>query len=160
MIKKLLVAIDASDAAASAVTAAEQLAKQVGAQMVILHVIDVLTCATRADGIHRFQPTFEELRRDGDILLRDTRARLAPELAVKLVLSDGPAAEVILSEAARHDVDLIVLGTDSRGRLSHFLLGSTADAVIRRAERPVLSVRCDMKCSRETDEQCHVSALA
>jgi nucleotide-binding universal stress UspA family protein len=54
---------------------------------------------------------------------------------------EGDPAETILNSAREWNADLIVIGSDSRGRLAHFLLGSTADSVIRKASCPVLSVR-------------------
>jgi nucleotide-binding universal stress UspA family protein len=158
MNKQLLVAIDASDAAANAVSVAEQLARELKARIILLHVIDPLTWGRMAEGIHRFEPTLDQLHQEGEALLRDTRARLAPDLEVAVVLQEGSPADLILCEAADRDVDLIVLGTDSRGRLSHFLLGSTADAVIRRADRPVLSVRHNANCARQADEPHHAVA--
>jgi len=140
MIKKLLVAIDASEAAAGAVAAAEQVALQVNADVVLLHVIEIASFAA-ADGVHRFQPTSEELRQAGNELLSRTRARMDNDLRVSLLLLEGEPADTIISTAKLCDADLIVIGTDSRGRLAHFLLGSTADSVIRRAGCPVLAVR-------------------
>lgn len=144
MIRKLMVAIDASQAAASAVAAAEQLALQVDAAVVLVHVIDVSSLAM-SDTVHRFPPTIDELRRIGGALLSDTRARMTMDLEVSLLLREGDPADIIVSTAKLCDADLIVIGTDSRGRLAHFLLGSTADSVIRRAGCPVLAVRQDAK---------------
>jgi len=144
MIRKLLVAIDASPAAASAVAAAEQLASQVDAAIVLVHVMDASSPAM-GDGVHRFQPTAEELRHTGNMLLSKTRAQIGIDLQVSLMLLEGDPADTIISTAKLCDADVIVIGTDSRGRLAHFLLGSTADSVIRRAGCPVLAVRQDVK---------------
>jgi nucleotide-binding universal stress UspA family protein len=57
------------------------------------------------------------------------------------MLLEGEPAETIIEAAKEWRADAIVLGSDSRGRLAHFLLGSTADTVIRRAPCPVLTVR-------------------
>ena len=158
MIKKLLVAIDDSEAAAGAVAAAEQVALQVGADVVLLHVIDIASLAT-ADGVHRFQPTSDELRQNGNELLSRTRARIDMGLRVSALLREGDPADTIVSTAKLCDADLIVIGTDSRGRLAHFLLGSTADSVIRRAGCPVLAVRQDVKSFASVDA-CHAGAVA
>ncbi|CAN5348248.1 universal stress protein [soil metagenome] len=159
MIKKLLVAIDASEAAASAVRAAEQIALQLGGELVILHVVDVASVTTAADGIHRFQPTIDEMRRAGQALLNNTRARIALDLDVTLLLLEGDPADTIVGAAAAQNADLIVIGTDSRGRLAHFLLGSTTDSVIRRAGCPVLAARRDVK-QTASHEQHRAGAVA
>lgn len=76
-----------------------------------------------------------------------TRAGAAPEEAldsVSLVGSmrrDVAAAPAILRYAADEEVDVIVLGTHGRRGASRILLGSVAEEVVRRADRPVLTVR-------------------
>lgn len=50
------------------------------------------------------------------------------------------AAGGILSYAAEHDTDLIVLGTHGRRGVQRLVLGSVAEEVVRRAPRPVLTV--------------------
>ena len=47
----------------------------------------------------------------------------------------------ILRYADEHAVDLIVMGTHGRGGVTHMLLGSIAEKVVRRAPCPVLTVR-------------------
>jgi len=47
----------------------------------------------------------------------------------------------ILRFAADNEIDLIVMGTHGRGGVSHMLLGSVAEKVVRRAPCPVLTVR-------------------
>jgi nucleotide-binding universal stress UspA family protein len=60
----------------------------------------------------------------------------------------GPPVDVILAQAENSRVDLIVLGSHSRGPLSHLFLGSVADGVIRRAKCPVLIVPLSDNTSR------------
>lgn len=60
---------------------------------------------------------------------------------VKAVVRDVAAGPAILSYADRHDIDLIALGTHGRRGVRRFLLGSVAEEVVRRADRPVLTVR-------------------
>ena len=53
---------------------------------------------------------------------------------------DGRPSEVILDLAQREGADLIVMGTHGRTGLSHVLLGSVAERVVRQAECPVMTV--------------------
>ena len=55
-------------------------------------------------------------------------------------LLEGPAAREIVEAAVEWDADLIVMGTHGRGRVASFLMGSTAQEVIREARCPVLAV--------------------
>lgn len=59
----------------------------------------------------------------------------------KIETRSGEAADGILAQAQEMDADLIVLATHGRKGVSHFLIGSVAGRVIRRASRPVLVVR-------------------
>jgi nucleotide-binding universal stress UspA family protein len=81
------------------------------------------------------------LRHDGVAALDAACRRIPPELKVERLLVEGDPSEMIILTARDCRADLIVLGNDSRGRLVHFLLGSTADSVIRRAPCPVVAVR-------------------
>ena len=53
----------------------------------------------------------------------------------------GQAARMIVAHAAACDVDLIVMGTHGRTGLSHLLLGSVTERVLRTAACPVLTIR-------------------
>jgi len=140
MIKKILIAIDAGGPADSAVAAGLCLAKQLAAEVTLLHVVDV-TLAFRPELGVSDDARVAELRRSGQRLLDQTIARCNGSTNVKRLLVEGEPAETIIAVAGELSADLIVIGSDSRGRLAHFLLGSTADSVIRRAPCPVVTVR-------------------
>jgi nucleotide-binding universal stress UspA family protein len=53
----------------------------------------------------------------------------------------GEAAETILAEAQRHHADLIIIGAHGQTCLSRFLMGNTAEMVVRTAPCPTLLVR-------------------
>jgi nucleotide-binding universal stress UspA family protein len=78
---------------------------------------------------------------------KDARLRLAaavplPDAArVTCVATVAEPTDEILRYASAHAVDLIVVGTHGRSGVSHFLLGSIAERVVRRAPCPVLTVR-------------------
>ena len=60
---------------------------------------------------------------------------------VTAVTTVATPCQEILRYAADENVDLIVMGTHGRGGVSHMLLGSIAERVVRRAPCPVLTVR-------------------
>jgi nucleotide-binding universal stress UspA family protein len=64
-----------------------------------------------------------------------------PRLEVRHRLAEGDPAEEILRAAEEEGADLIVMGTHGRGGLSRLLMGSVAEAVMRKALCPVLTVR-------------------
>jgi len=56
-------------------------------------------------------------------------------------LRGGLPADSILDAAKTHPTDLVVMGTHGRRGLSHVWCGSVAEAVLRKARCPVLTVR-------------------
>jgi universal stress protein A len=148
MFKRILVAVDESKVALEAVDVAAQLAAQLGAQIAAVHVVDDTRAFVRDLSVLD-KVVMAELRRDGVAALVAACDRIPRELKVERVLVEGEPSEMIISTARDKQVDLIVLGNDSRGRLAHFLLGSTADSVIRRAPCPVVTVRMGGKLEHE-----------
>jgi nucleotide-binding universal stress UspA family protein len=59
---------------------------------------------------------------------------------VRQTRTGTPFVEIV-RYAKDNDVDLIVIGTHGRSRLTHILLGSVAERVVRKAPCPVLTVR-------------------
>lgn len=53
----------------------------------------------------------------------------------------GPISDQIVSYASDNEIDLIVIGTHGRRGVMHALMGSVAEAVVRKASCPVLTVR-------------------
>jgi nucleotide-binding universal stress UspA family protein len=64
------------------------------------------------------------------------RARVSEVLVL-----DGQASEVILTEAGRIKTDMIVMGTHQHTVIGEALLGSTAHRVLLKSEAPVLLIR-------------------
>lgn len=84
-----------------------------------------------------------------DVLIDDARRRLEEQLAATLPESAaveprivvGSIVDTLVTEAARADADLVVLGARGEGFLRHLLLGTTAERLLRKSARPVLLVR-------------------
>ena len=148
MFKKILVAVDQSTVSAQPVDVAVQLAAQLGARIAVVHVVDD-ALAFVPDLVIADPALMTRLRRDGAAAVEAACGRIPPELPLERILVEGEPSEMIIATAREWRADLIVLGNDSRGRLAHFLLGSTADSVIRRASCPVVAVRCDGSANHE-----------
>ena len=140
MFKRILVAVDESPTAMHAVDVAVRLAAQLGAQVAVLHVVDDAPAYVLDLAVPQ-RIALADLRQDGAAALDAACRRIPAELKVVRLLAEGEPGEVIVATARDWHADLILLGNDSRGRLAHFLLGSTADSVIRRASCPVVTVR-------------------
>jgi nucleotide-binding universal stress UspA family protein len=101
-----------------------------------LRVDDYVTHAAR----QRLDAIAEPLRRAG--------------LAVSTLAVTGDVAEQILALA--NEVDALVVGTHGREGLSHFLFGSVAEKVVRRASVPVICVRTRSPEATPTNEESNV----
>jgi len=159
MFKRILIAVDDSTPAARAVDVAVGMAQQLGAQLAAVHVVD-WSRAFVPELATVDQEKMTALRGKGVTVLHQVCARIPTELLDDGFLPEGDPAEMILAAAQEWDADLIVIGNDSRGRLAHFLLGSTADSVIRKAKCPVIAVRADAAMHGPSAPQQAVAVVA
>ena len=148
-IKTILLPTDGSECSWKAVAYALAIAKQHGARVVALHVIDQaeidqMRC-TLVEGAAPGE-LFTKMRTDQEALaqslLREVvGAAQRAGVPIETTWVTGIPAEDILRLATEIRADLIVMGTHGRRGISHLLLGSVAERVVRRAPCPVLIVR-------------------
>ena len=138
-LKNILVPIDFSTTSRKALRYAVPLAKQFGAKLTLLHVID-LPGYTGDPGYVGFDIT--ETRQDLQRRLSDWATRMVPTgIEVETLVECGIGSDSITSVARNRAADLIVITTHGYTGLKHVLLGSTAERVVRHAKCPVLVVR-------------------
>jgi nucleotide-binding universal stress UspA family protein len=136
-IRVILHPTDFSDRSADALRVARTLARDHGARLVLLHVA---SNEITAEGMVII-PTDPAVYREA---LDEMRGRLGgPDLKfpVESAVREGDAAAEILRAAGEIPCDLIVMGTHGRRGLGRLLMGSVAEAVLRRALCPVLTIR-------------------
>lgn len=144
-ITNILIATDFSDASETALNHARAMAKAFGSRLHVLHVVEVFSFDSAAFGtaaatIPALQAELEAAsRRTLERTVTDTdRKELRAVAALRAV--DTPA-HAIVEYAREEKIDLIVVGTHGRKGLSHVLLGSVAEKVVRLAPCAVLTVR-------------------
>ncbi|MFZ2062338.1 MAG: universal stress protein [Candidatus Binatus sp.] len=81
---------------------------------------------------------FLEKDREGQ-LIRLARQRIPASVRYETLVLTGDPAERVLETARALDADLIVIGTHGRKALSHLILGSVAEKVVRESQIPVLT---------------------
>jgi nucleotide-binding universal stress UspA family protein len=142
-LKRILVPTDFSESARHALTYGLSFAKEYGAELVLLHVVETLPVGYATD---LFPVPMAEVFQELSAYARTQLASLHEEVvakgvAVREVLRQGrPSAEIV--NAAREEaIDMIVLGTHGRGVLDKALFGSTTERVVRNAPCPVLTCR-------------------
>ena len=143
-IRTILVPTDFSESAASALAWAQMLAKAFGAEIALLHVVDLEVVWMPVGGPVAIPLTIptgvtEEITKQARAAL-DALERGAPEISHRL-LRKGHAREVIISVAGEVDAETIVMGTHGRRGFSHLFIGSVAEYVVRQAPVPVWTVR-------------------
>jgi len=135
-LKRILVATDFGPAAEAALTYGRALAKNFGATLTVMHVAEnFFLRATIADP-HALKAAVA--RRLEERLTAEDRSALHARAV--LDTSDQPA-DAITAYAKQAEIDLIVMGTHGRNGISHLLVGSVAERVVRTASCPVLTVK-------------------
>lgn len=141
-IDTILLTTDLSATSAKACAAARGLASRFGARIVVAHVADdrvsPLLVEYMAVGLENIrQRQVENAKRQ----LEDFVAQhLGPDADVDLEVSLGVPHVEIVRIASELGVDLIVMATHGRGLISHAMMGSTTERVLRRAPCAVLVV--------------------
>jgi nucleotide-binding universal stress UspA family protein len=142
-ITRILVPVDGSECSRYAAEHGVLIAQAYASAVVFLHVVDDQIAGQLAqlepvDGEARAR---ERLVEQGRIYLRDV-ARLAVERGVKCeeIVAEGDPCAAICDRAARHQVDLIVMGKIGRRGARRILVGSITRRVIESTALPVLIV--------------------
>jgi universal stress protein A len=134
-VKRILVPVDFSQGSLNALRWARNLARQFGAELLLLHVVAPIDFITVSD-------VYEEQRRSSDAALARIGADLrAADQRFRVMVEGGVPSHVIVETAKRAGADLIVMGTHGRTGVAHLLIGSVAEKVVRTAGCPVLAVR-------------------
>jgi len=144
-IRTVLVSTDFSDYGDAAIEHAARLAKDYGARLVIVHVLDAHLTPNPLYAHYYPIPTPEQVRQAEAKAQEALRARLPAEFQdsdrAETVVTHGAPAPEILRIAAERTASLIVIATHGRTGLLRLALGSVAERVIREAPCPVLVVR-------------------
>ena len=131
---------DYSESSAYALRIATDLARQHQASIIILHVAETLgpENVTFGEATSQLEPAAYRRR-----LEEDLRQQVAapPGISVEYLLAEGDVAQEIQRVAQERDCDLIVMGTHGRTGLSHLIMGSIAEKVVRLANCPVLTTK-------------------
>jgi universal stress protein A len=150
-VKKILAPTDLSELSLTGIRYALGLAKDTGAEVIVYHAVrtdeisqtqrgsdeQTLSDYSTRSPQHLLQRHMRELKR----FLETNCAELAAEVTVQEKVEFGKPGKGIVDQAKKDGADMIVISTHGRTGLSHILLGSVTEKVVREATCPVLSIR-------------------
>jgi len=151
IIKKILAPTDLSDVSVRGIKYACNLAKDVGAEVIIVHVIrmeEVMTVFRRAQedpaAWNQMKGLEERLVDRHKQLLDDLVNRQIPEVSsdlnVRKIVEVSEPYSALIERAKNESVDLIVMSTHGRSGIPRLMLGSVTERVLRGSPCPVLAI--------------------
>ena len=148
-LNKIMVAVDFSEYSLSAVHYAVHLAEDVGADLLLVNVInqrdlDMMKKVAKEAPKFSFETHLEEMRKDREDgfqqLIKDAGGE---GVKVRSVLRIGVPYQELLNVIEDKKPDLLIMATKGRSNLVDTIIGSCAQKMFRRSPIPVLSIRSD-----------------
>lgn len=141
-IRSILAATDFSDNAEQALGLAIDLAKQYGAELHVIHCLDLPIPIFNPYAVSVPDALLSQARDEAARRLQECVARAEKAgVAAKSHLAEVPAAQAIAHLAGELGANLVVMGTRGHTGLKHVLLGSVAERTLRHAPCSVLIVK-------------------
>lgn len=141
-IKKILCPVDFSAPCNLAVKYAKELALLFNSTLHLLHVVEHL------HGNEHYmilqitpQEIAEKMKKEAEERLHSVAKKIKKVPRIKTEVCEGRAFVEIIKTARKDNIDLIIMGSHGRTGLSHVLIGSVAERVVRKAHCPVLIVK-------------------
>jgi nucleotide-binding universal stress UspA family protein len=135
--KKILFPTDFSTSSDAGLAQATSLARDGGGKLIIVHVEE----PPAAYGAGEMYYGIPDPDTAGLMKMLEAVVPNDPTVPYEHRLVTGDPATEIVRLAEQEKVDLIVLGTHGRTGLRRLLMGSVAEAIVRRAPCPVLTYR-------------------
>jgi nucleotide-binding universal stress UspA family protein len=140
---RILFATDFGPDALTGFRFALEAAKATKAKLIVVHSMEPQPLVTyeTPEIVHMLK----EARRDALERVRTQFAEFESEavrnnVRIECVLKEGDACETLVRTADENDADFVILGLRKKGIVERAFLGSTAEAFIRGAHVPVLSI--------------------
>jgi universal stress protein A len=145
-LKRILVPVDYSECSQAALARAVAFAEASGASIDVVHVWDRpmyvsdTVMVTNTAGAKR--SLVEMIRENAEQEMRAfmSAAKIPPTVPLTHRLLSGEPVSTLLKELRGGEHDLVVVGTHGRTGLTHVLLGSVAEKLVRLSPVPVLTV--------------------
>jgi nucleotide-binding universal stress UspA family protein len=134
MIKRILAPTDFSDVSAKGVLYACQLAKEAGAELVVINIVtlDESNVASKQE--------VDQHKQQLDEFLTEQLAAAGSGITIRKVVEPGQPYSTIVHWAENEGIDLIVMSSHGRRGLSRMVMGSVTAEILKRSPCPVLVV--------------------
>ena len=150
LIKKILAPTDLSSFSASGVRYACNLAKALGAEVIVAHAVSTSEFTSHATSLKittsgagpddLIGKLVEHQKQQLRQFCEHDLASVSADLNVQQIVELGDARTLIVNWARDNAVDLIVMSTHGRSGLPRMILGSVTEKVLRSAACPVLAI--------------------
>ncbi len=159
MYRRILVPVDGSHTSTRGLQEAVELAKSQGAQLRLMHVVDESVLTLNPEAIVGTGELLDDIVNAGKQALKNAHAlaerhRVSADTVMYENIA-GRVAPLILEEAKKWHADLIVMGTHGRRGITHAVLGSDAETVVRSSPVPVLLVRAPEVAAKHAPASTH-----
>ncbi len=144
--RRIVVGVDGSDGAAYSLAWATALARDLDAEVVVVHAIE--RPLFPAGGLRGYPATpvwedaWQEWRTELEETLQGEWCAQIRDSGVRYraALMEGHPVQTLIEAADRQDADLIVVGTRGRGGVAKLVLGSVSHGLTNQSQRPVVVV--------------------
>ena len=149
--KKILIALDYDPTAQKVAETGYSLAKEMGAEVILLHVVSdplyynsskhitVMGFAGFNNTVPLILEGVKELKKESLKFLDKSKQHLGDK-TIQTIVKEGELAETILGTAKKIHADLIILGSHSRKWMENILLGSVTEKVLSNTTIPLIII--------------------
>jgi len=136
--KTILCPIDFDENSLAALGSAAELASHFKSNLILVHVLPLVLVLGE---IPPPEALIEDQKKAARAKLEDIAKAKLGDLNHEPHLYTGDVITSILDAQAKYHPDLLVIATHGRGGLARLFLGSVAEAIVRKASCPVLTIR-------------------
>ncbi len=136
--KTILCPLDFDENSLAALDQAVEIARHFGSSLILLHVLPLVLSLGE---VPPPAALYEDQEKAAQAKLADIAKQKLAGLKYELHVYIGDVIASILNAQSKHQSDLLVMATHGRRGLARMFLGSTAEAVVRKASCPVLTIR-------------------
>ena len=140
LFQKILIAVEDSPHSIEAARAGLQLAHKVNAEVAVMCAVNIGVTIASPEVLPTPIEVINVQRAEAHSVIDKVKALYEGKLPIHEFTPEGDPREEIVAVAEQWGAHIIVLGTHGRTGLTHLLMGSTAEYVVRHSKVPVLVV--------------------